>query len=59
MIDLHSLNSVDVHPPVATHMLGLMVRGVFSNLHFPYAHFATSDNLTGENLFLILWKAIE
>jgi hypothetical protein len=36
-----------------------MVRGVFSNLHFPYAHFATSDNLTGENLFLILWEAIE
>ena len=52
-------HSVDVHPPIATHMLGLMVCGVFSNLHFPYAHFATSDNLTGENLFLIMWEAIE
>ena len=52
-------HSADVHSPIATHMLGLMVRGVFSNLHFPYAHFATSDNLTGENLFLIMWEAIE
>ena len=53
-------HSVDVHLPVATHMLGLMVRGVFSSLHFPYyAHFATPDNLTGENLFSIMWEAIE
>ena len=41
------------------HMLGLMVHGVFSNLHFPYAHFATSDKFSGENLFLIMWEAIE
>ncbi len=27
------------HPPVATHMLDLMVRGIFSDLRFPYAHF--------------------
>lgn len=28
------------------------------NLSFPYAHFATT-NLTGENLFTIVWEAIE
>ena len=48
--------SDDIHPPIATHMLGLMVR---SNLHFLYAHFATSDKFSGENLFLIMWEAIE
>ena len=61
MINLHSYveHSIDVHPPIAIHTLGLMVRGIFGSLHFPYAHFATSNNFTGENLFLILWEAIE
>lgn len=39
-------------------MLALMVRGLFMNLSFPYAHFATT-NLTGENLFTIVLEAIE
>jgi len=45
-------------PPVAKHILTLMVRGVFSNLRFPYAHFATKD-LSGAELFNIIWEAIE
>ena len=61
IINLHDYveHSVDVHPPVTTHSLGLMVRGIFSSLHFPYAHFVISTNLTGESLLLILWEAIE
>lgn len=47
---------VNTHPPIATHVLGLIVCGIFSSLCFPYAHFATPD-LT-ENLFLIIWEAI-
>ena len=44
--------------PVATHMLVLMIKGIFTSLEFLYAHFPTS-NLTGEQLCLILWEAIE
>ena len=46
------------HPPIATHILCLMVRGVFSSLHFPYAHFSTTG-ATGASLFWIVWEAIE
>ena len=35
-----------------------MVQGVFSSLHFLYAHFATKD-LNGADLFQIIWEAIE
>ena len=45
-------------PSVATHILGIMVRGVFSSLHFPYAHFPTTG-VTGATLFPIVWEAIE
>lgn len=48
----------DQHPPVANHMLALMVRGIFTNLQFPYAHFPTSD-LSADILFTIIWEAIE
>ena len=44
--------------PIATHMLVLMVRGIFTGLRFPYAHFPTS-NLTGEHLCSIVWEAVE
>ena len=32
----------DVELPVATHVLGLMVRGLVTSLMFPYAHFPTT-----------------
>ena len=31
------------HPTIATHMLVLMVRGVFTDLRFPYAHFPVTN----------------
>ncbi len=45
-------------PSIATHILGIMVRGVFSGLHFPYAHFPTTG-VTGATLFSLVWEAIE
>ena len=45
-------------PPVATHLLAIMVRGIFSSLKFPYAHFPT-DSLTGDQIFTVAWEAIE
>ena len=48
----------DVHGSVATHILALMVRGVFTDLRFPFAHFPTKD-VAGDHLFSVIWKAIE
>ena len=45
-------------PSIATHILGIMVRGVFSGRHFPYAHFPTTG-VTGATLFSLVWEAIE
>ena len=39
-------------------MLVLMVRGLFSRLHFAYAHFASST-LCGYHLYPIFWEAVE
>ena len=46
------------HPTIATHMLVLMVRGVFTGLRFSYAHFPVT-NSKAEVLFEIVWEAIE
>lgn len=45
-------------PPIATHLLTLMVRGIFTTCKFPYAHFPT-DSLTGDQIFAVVWEAIE
>ena len=55
--DLQRDNTVD-HPPIATHLLTLMVRGVFIHLEFPIAHFGT-DNLTAGTLFPIVWEGVQ
>jgi len=55
--DLQRDNTVD-HPPVATHLLTLMVRGIFTKLEFPIAHFGT-DNLTSGTLFPIVWEGVQ
>ena len=47
-----------MHGSVATHILALMVRGVFTDLHFPFAHFPTKD-VAGDHLFSVIWEAIE
>lgn len=44
-------------PTVASHMLVVMLRGVFFKLDFPLAHFACTD-LTGEQIFSIVWEAV-
>ena len=43
---------------LATHMLVLMVQGIFTGLRFPYVHFPTA-NITCEQLFNLLWEGIE
>lgn len=45
------------HPPVATHVLGLMIRGMLFKMEFPYAHFSTTG-ITAETLFPIIWDAV-
>lgn len=44
--------------PVAKYMLVLMVRGLFIDLNFPFAQFAT-HSLTSDLLFPIVWEAVE
>ena len=45
-------------PSIATHMLVLMVRGIFFHMEYPYAHFPT-HRLTASSLFSIMWEGIE
>ena len=56
-LDLLERSDVE-HPTIANHILGVMVRGVFTSLRFPYAHFPTTDT-TGAKLYSIVWEAIE
>ena len=44
-------------PPVASHVLTIMVRGVFFKIEFPYAHFGTTG-VTGEQMFSLIWETI-
>ena len=53
-----SCSNQDKQHQVATHILALMVRGVFTTLRFPFAHFP-SQTVTGDQLFSIIWEAIE
>lgn len=50
--------TVSNSPPIATHLLALMVRGLFTSCRFPYAHFPTTA-VTGDQLFSVVWEAIE
>ena len=51
------INGVE-HPPIAKQLLVFMVRGLFSNLAFPYMHFGTRG-ITGATLFPMVWEVIE
>ena len=42
---------------LAKSMMAMMVRGVFSTLRFPYAHFPC-EKISGELLFQPFWEAI-
>ena len=45
------------HPSVATHVLVLMICGVFFKLEFPYAHFGT-EGICADEIYPIVWEAI-
>ena len=45
-------------PDLANSVLTFMVRGIFINLHFPYAQFPCK-NLTGDELYPLVWEAIQ
>ena len=47
----------EVFTDVATHMLVFMVRGLTSQLRFPYAHFP-SDCVTADALMSIVWERV-
>ena len=53
-----NLKSSTTTPEVATYVLTLMVRGIFTPLRFPYANFPTTS-ITGDSMFLIVWEAVE
>ena len=43
---------------VATHMLVFMVRGLFTNLEYPYAQFTTTT-ASGVQLFSVVWDVVQ
>ena len=47
----------DLKPQLASHMLVFMVRGLLSNLKFPYAQFACTS-VTGDQLYSLVWGCI-
>ena len=51
-------NGADLVQSIASHMLVLMVRGIFTKLEYPYAHFPT-HRLTAASLFSIIWEGVE
>jgi hypothetical protein len=42
---------------MATHILTIMVRGIFMKLEFPYANFP-SQGVTGHTLYWLMWEAV-
>lgn len=45
-------------PPIATHMLVVIIRGLTTSLRFPYLHFPTKG-ATALNLLDIFWDTVE
>ena len=58
MLEFQQAVEDDKEKPLAKSMLLLMVRGLFTQLKFAYAHFASSS-LSGYNLYPIFWEAVE
>lgn len=55
--ELMKLERGDKRPPIANHVLTIMVRGLLFKLEFPYAHFGT-EGVTADFLYPIVWEAI-
>lgn len=47
----------DAYPPVAKHILAVMIRGLLFKFEFPLAHFST-ENITADLLYPIIWEGI-
>ena len=54
---LQGVDSTIACQPLAKSMLVIMVRGLFTKLRFPFAHF-TCVNLTGEKIQPLFWEAV-
>lgn len=54
---LHTNNDEKEEPVLAKTMMAMMVRGAFTTLRFPFAHFPC-HKVTGELLFQPFWEAI-
>lgn len=56
-LDFLEHHSIDADRNIATYMLLFYVRGIFSHLEFPYAHFPTKG-AAADQLFSIVWEAV-
>lgn len=52
-----SVSGDEVQEPLASHMLVMMVQGIFSNLEFPYVQFPCVE-LSGEQMYEPFWNAV-
>ena len=50
-------NGKSSDPPLATSVLVIMVRGLYSGLQFPYAQFPCTS-LSGDQIFPLFWEAV-
>ena len=57
LLEFEAATNGDTDRPLANSMLVFMVRGLFSNLAFPYVQFSC-NNLTGDLLVDPVWEAI-
>lgn len=57
MVERQCRGEDNLSSKVSTHMLLFMVRGMFSSLEFPYAHFATRG-ISADALYPIVWEAV-
>ena len=56
--NLSSASSSVIKRPLAKTMMVFMVRGVFTNIKFPYAQFPMTSG-TGYDIFPLIWQAID
>lgn len=58
LLDYEQICLKDEHKPqLASHMLVFMVRGILSDLKFPYAQFSCTS-ITGDQLYSLVWGCV-
>ncbi len=50
-------NDMNHEPPLATHVIAFMVRGIFSNLKEVFAHYYATG-FTSNQLYWVVWRAV-